>query len=107
MMNVQITGFRRLRKGSLIGFCTVELREPPLQIREVGVHRAGDAAWCALPARAQIDAGGTALRNADSGKIEYQTIIRFLDKPSRDEFSHAVLAALLAQFPDAFEESAA
>ncbi len=40
----------------------------------------------------------------DNGKTRYMPLIEFTDKPTRDRWSEAVIAALLAAHPEALDE---
>ena len=62
----------------------------------------------AVAGKPQIGKDGVALRDKTTGKINYATVIEFADRPTRDAFSAAVIAAVLKQEPAAaFEEAAA
>ena len=55
--------------------------------------------WVATPA--------TKREAADGGKPAWDPIIEFIDRPTRDRFGAAILAALRAQHPDAFDQGEA
>ncbi len=52
-----------------------------------------------------FDKDGRALRD-DRGKIRYANAFTFDSKEVRNAFSEAVIAAVIAAYPDAFEEAA-
>jgi hypothetical protein len=103
MMCVQVTGCRRLVKGSLRGFARVELPELRLVLRNVAVHESSGSRWAALPARPQLHPRGIPIRNDDS-RVRFATMFDFFDSAARQNFSRAVITALLERFPDAFNE---
>jgi hypothetical protein len=107
-MDVQVTGFRQLHKHSLRGLATIRLPALALEIREIAIHKQGDASWVGLPARAQLDSIGYVIRNA-AGKVEYSAVLQIFDPDIRAEFSRSVIAALLKVEPGALDngESAA
>jgi hypothetical protein len=106
--NIMVTDFRALHRNTLRGFATIRIAEMRLEIRDVAIHARDDARWIQLPARPQLDRNGAPIRDATTGKIAYSTILEFFDRPTRDAFQHAVIAALLDRYPRAFTiESAA
>jgi hypothetical protein len=98
-LSVVCTEWRALRKNTLIGFATVEIREMRLVVHDVSVHRKGDRLWAALPSRPWVK-NGARVTDAD-GKTRYSVLFEFIDKPTGDAFSKAVLRAISERFPDA------
>jgi hypothetical protein len=90
------------RSNTLYGFADVVLERSHLKIRDCAIHEKGGRRWVSLPARPMIDRDGTVLRDED-GKTKYARILEFDTREAGDEFSRAVIAAVLAQFPDAFD----
>jgi hypothetical protein len=96
-LSIQVTGFKRFEKGTLVGFCEIIIRELRLKVHEVAVHEKGDARWAAMPARPWIRDGALVL--GDNGKAQYSPLFEFETREVRDAFSAAVWRALLAFEP--------
>jgi hypothetical protein len=103
-LNIVVTSFRAIAKGSLIGFAVIRVVEMRLVVKDVAIHQRGNERWAQLPAKPQIDREGVAIRK--DGKIQYSTILEFDDRTVRDAFSGAVIAALLEHEPNAFGKAA-
>jgi hypothetical protein len=100
---VEIENFRPQRSNTLYGFATVFIPELRLRIADCPVHEKTGKRWVNLPARPQVTKEGT-VRRDDNGKTLYATVIEFTDSKVRDAFSERVITALLAGFPEAFED---
>jgi hypothetical protein len=74
-------------------------------IKDIAIHEKNGSRWAAPPARPQISKDGAVIRDDTTGKIAYAPIIEFGSRNSRDEFSKAVIAAVLARVPGAFAET--
>jgi hypothetical protein len=96
---VSLLDWRPFRRGTLRGFITAELRSG-LIIHEISVFAMNGKAQCALPSKPLLDREGRAVLDA-SGKRRYAEIIAFSSKETRDHFSAAIIAALLAAHPEA------
>src|SRR5262249_11591214 len=98
-LTIAVTGFKKLRKGTLLGFADITIRELRLLVHEVAVHARGEARWAAMPSKPWLR-DGVAVRDGD-GKIQYSQLFEFEDRPTRDAFSAAVWKALLQFDPEA------
>jgi hypothetical protein len=99
-LSITCTAFKRIDKNTLVGFATICIAEMHLTIKDVTVHQKGDSRWAALPARPQLDRDGAAIKK--EGKVQYFNLMEFDDRPTRDAFSAAVIAAVLEHEPGAF-----
>src|SRR5262249_49568266 len=105
-LSVRVEAFKPLRSNSLFGFVDVVIPEMHLRIREATVHESHGKRWIGLPARAQIDRDGQ-VRRDERGKPAYAAILQFTDRATGDAFSARAIAALLENFPNAFNDEAA
>src|SRR5258708_16236915 len=62
-------GFRPCRNGTLVGFAIIKFNELCLEVRDVAIHRKGNARWAQLPAKAQLDEDGQTIRL--DGKVQH------------------------------------
>jgi hypothetical protein len=97
MPNIIALDFKPLRKGTLLGFATVEIRELGLRVRDIAIHRSSGSCSAAMPAKAMIDAQGNLIHDPERGRISYTAIFEFADASARGVFSQAVIDAV-AQF---------
>jgi hypothetical protein len=100
-MKIQCSKFRPFNRNTLRGFCDIKLVDLDLAIKDVAIHEKNSSRWAALPAKPQLK-DGVIVKDAD-GKGQYVNILEFGSRDRRDEFSEAVIAAVLAIAPDAFE----
>ena len=100
--NLRCEGFRPFRRNTLLGFAEVIIPDIHLRIKDIAVHQKGDARWAALPAKPQVK-DGVVIKDAD-GKAQYVAILEFTSRTVRDAFSAAVLDAVLARDPHAFDD---
>jgi hypothetical protein len=105
-LTVRCDDFRALRRNTLVGFAVVTVAELRLTIRDVAIHQKADSRWAQLPAKPQVK-DGALIKDAATGKIAYTPVMEFTNKAVRDAFSAAVIAAVLEQAPDAFDERSA
>ena len=91
------------RSNTLLGFADVSLQQTHLKIYDCAVHEKGGRRWVSLPGRPMIDREGVALRGED-GKTKYARILEFETREGSDNFSAAVITAVLERFPAAFDE---
>jgi hypothetical protein len=96
--------FRPCRRNTLLGFATVRISEMRLIVRDIAVHEKGASRWAQLPAKPMIKDGAAVFKD---GKAQYATIMEFDDRTTREAFSRAVVSAVLAAAPHAFDEKGA
>jgi hypothetical protein len=97
---IEVTGFKRFERGTLVGFCDLTIKELRLKIHEVSLHeKNGSSRWATMPGRPWVK-DGVAVRG-DDGKIQYSPLFEFESREVRDAFSREVWRALLEFDPDA------
>lgn len=101
-MSLQIEEFRPMRRNSLLGFCRVRMPSGVI-FHDCSVHCSNGRFWAAPPARPQMSREGVHLRDAHTSKFLYVQIISFSSKEVRDRFSEAIVGALRASHPEAFD----
>jgi hypothetical protein len=105
-LTVEVENFRPQRSNTLFGFATVFIPALHLRIVDCPVHEKNASRWVALPGKPQITKDGT-VRRDDQGKVAYSPVLEFTDRATRDAFSERAIAALLAGFPEAFDDQTA
>ena len=76
----RLISWRPLQKGSLRGFCNIELPSG-LVLRDISVHISHGKAWAGLPAKPVIDSGGR--HHIVDGKKQYAPIAEWKSKALR------------------------
>jgi len=89
--SIDCIGFKLLRKGTLVGFADIVVRELKLTIRDVALHRKGESRWVSPPGRPWIKDGE--LIHEPDGRIKYAKILEFETSEVQQAFSAAVLDA--------------
>lgn len=98
-----ILDFRPLLKGSLRGFAKVQLPSGMI-LNDVQLMHSSASWWASPPSRPMIGRDGTVLRDAN-GKIRYSPIVEFTSREIRDRWSSAIVDALRAAHPEAFQDA--
>ncbi|HEY1430796.1 MAG TPA: hypothetical protein VGF39_04090 [Stellaceae bacterium] len=97
---LRLVSFKEVVKGSLRGFCTVEL-PPGLIVTDLPVMIGNNGSpWVALPGRPVLDETGRQKRDVN-GKAEYQPILRWASRELSDRFSARVISLIDEQYPGA------
>jgi hypothetical protein len=100
-LTVTCREFRPLRRGTLVGFATIEIPEMQLVIGDVAIDQKALSRWALLPAKPQIK-DGELVKDPVSGKVQYTHLMDFTSRAVCDAFSAAVVRAVLERAPDAF-----
>jgi hypothetical protein len=79
--------------NTLRGFCSLRLASG-LVLRDVSVHQQGNRRWVGLPGKPQLDTEGRQRVDPSTGKKLYAPCVEIPDKPTRDRFQAAALAAV-------------
>lgn len=95
---VTLEAWKPISKGSLRGFATIRLGKS-LRIKDVTVLTSNGRHWASMPSKPMIDRDGQTMKK--DGKQQYVPILEWTDKAAADRFSGAVVAAILAEHPDA------
>jgi hypothetical protein len=91
-----------MRRNTLLGFATIE-HASGLVLTDIAVHEKEGRAWAAAPSKPMISADGSVMREADTGKVRYVSIVTFTDDVIRRRWSDAVVAAVRRDYREAFE----
>jgi hypothetical protein len=92
-MDIVCRKFRPFARNTLLGFAEIEIKDIGLTVRDVALHQKGGSRWAQLPAKPQIKDGAVV---SIDGKAQYVCILEFGSREMRDEFSAAVVDAVLA-----------
>lgn len=90
-MPVHILSWRPVVKGSLRGFCVVQIGQ--LKINDVSVWTKDDRSWASMPSKPMIGRDGPIMDNK-TGKPRYSAICEWANKDSGERFSESVIAAI-------------
>jgi hypothetical protein len=99
---MRLVSSKLVRKGSLVGFATVELPIIGLTIIDCPVHETNGKRWAALPAKAQIEDGRHRIDPA-TGKAAYTLMGQWRDRRLTQAFSARVVELFAAAHPEAFQ----
>lgn len=91
-LTISIVEFKPLRRGSLLGFATINVQQMRMTIRDVTVHESHGKRWASLPSKPQVGRDRELVKDAD-GKLKYSPVFEFDSRAVSDAFSAAVLAA--------------
>ena len=94
--------FRPMLRNTLIGFATIE-HASGLVLVDVTMHEKDGRAWAAPPGKPMVAADGSVMRESDTGKVRYVTVVSFTDDALRRRWSDAAAAAVRRDHPEAFE----
>jgi hypothetical protein len=93
-------------RGTLRGIASVLVADLGLEVPEITVHQRGEKRWALLPARPRLTADGTPVRDTRD-KIAYEAVLTISDESKRAAFSRAVVDAVAAFAPAAFDSEPA
>jgi hypothetical protein len=94
--------WKPLARNTLLGFATIQ-HASGLVLSDITVHRKGERCWASPPGKPKLDQSGTALRDRETGKIEYAQLVSFEPDALRHRWSDAVVDTVRRDFPEAFE----
>jgi hypothetical protein len=100
---LRLISFKPIRKNSLLGFASVEL-PIGLRITDIPVLTSNGKRWAALPSKPVLGADGKQVEV--SGKRQYAAILEWRDRELSNRFSAAVVDAVQAEHPEAFDGEA-
>jgi hypothetical protein len=104
MAGIIVTEWQPLHRNTLRGFLTATMPSGVV-LHEVAIHVSENKPWASPPSKPMIDRDGVALKNP-AGKMRYSPVVSFTDKITRDRWSAAVIAALIAAHPDVLDGAA-
>ena len=99
---MKIREWKPLRKGSLLGFARVETPSG-MVLHDVTILSGERGRWASPPSKQMIGRDGTVLKD-DVGKVRYSPVVEFASREARERFSAAVVAAMEAAHPEAFQQ---
>ena len=102
MADISVPEWKPLRKGSLLGFVTVSFPSGMI-VHEISILQSNGRGWASPPSKPMVDRNECVMTD-DAGKRRYSAIIEFASKDTRERWSDAVIAALLAAHPEALDE---
>lgn len=97
MSGFKVLEWKSIGKGSLLGFCKVEMPSG-LVINEIGVFSGERGLWASPPWKPMLSRTGPVL--GTNGKPRYAPMVEFVSKELRDRWSETVVAALLQEHPE-------
>jgi hypothetical protein len=89
----RLVRFREYTKGTLIGFATVAFPSG-MVIGEIAVHRQGDKAWAAPPARIRLRDGSSEPMRENGKLVWMNDLISFESVEIRRRWSASVIEAI-------------
>jgi hypothetical protein len=98
-----LLAFKRVVKGALRGFATIELPSG-LRITDCPVLVSSGKAWATLPSKPVLGADGR--QSVIDGKRQYVAILEWKSRDLSTRFSQAVVDLVQQQHPDALDEEA-
>jgi hypothetical protein len=101
--HVRLISWRPLTKGSLRGFCTVEIQPLGLRIIDCPVLCSHGRAWCGLPGKLQVDSTGRQ-KTDTTGKPLYAAVLQWRSRELGDRFSAAVVSAIRRAHPGVLDD---
>lgn len=96
---VEVSDFKPLQAGSLVGFCDVH-QPSGMTLLRCGIFQKDGRIWAAPPSKQIVGRDG-AMRRSSDGKAQYEQTATFADRATRARWSDAVIAALKAAYPEA------
>jgi hypothetical protein len=102
-VRLRLVEWRRVRKGRLYGFASVEFQPIGLRLHEVPVlmsERGGP--WACVPTKPRLDANGQQGRDVE-GSPRYDRVASWSTKRRETDFSAAVVALVRRKHPQDLE----
>jgi len=84
-MRVMVRDFRRYEKNTLKAFCTLEILDLHLIIKDCTVHQKNGRAWVGFP--------GKKFKNRE-GEEAWTNLLEFADDDAKEEFRKAAVASI-------------
>jgi len=87
-MTIEILNYKKLEKGSLLGFVDFYVPKMGLEIFGSSIHQKDGRRWLNLPSKEYKD--------KDTSETKWSSVIRFREREHQNAFSKAVLDSLNA-----------
>src|SRR5262245_31129916 len=81
---IECIAFRRVAKGTLLGFAALKLPSGMILV-DCAMHSKNNSRWVSTPSRPWVDANGAR---------KYAAVVDFIDRETRDRFSRGALEAI-------------
>lgn len=102
---MRLTSFKLVKRGALLGFCTIRLPSG-LLISGCSIWRsAAGRTWAALPERPVIGRDGMPVKI--DGRQQYERLLRWPDRATSDRWSSALVELVRQRHPEAFDDESA
>lgn len=92
-----VDNFKSTQSGALVGF--VDVIFLGIVMLRCQIFSKDNRAWASPPAKQIIGKDGAVLRGAD-GKVRYEQTVTFVDRPTQERWSAAVIEAFRAAYPE-------
>jgi hypothetical protein len=98
-VRLRLIDWRRLRKGRLYGFASIEVQPIGLQVHEIPVLMGKSSGpWACVPTKPRLDANGVQQRDVD-GSPRYDRVLSWSTRRRENDFSAAVVALVRKKHP--------
>jgi hypothetical protein len=101
MSGFVVREWREFKKNALLGFARIEMPSGMI-VSDVTVLNGQTGPWPSPPSKPMVGRDGAVMKD-DNGKVRYVPIIDFKSKEMRNRWSAAVIEAMRAAHPEAFE----
>jgi hypothetical protein len=98
--SVRLLEWRRHRSGALCGYVSVVVGRA-MRVNGIAVMSGANGPWLSTPSK-PLTVRGQPMCDAQ-GRPRYTPVIEWMDRVAERRFTDAVLAALLAEYPDALD----
>ena len=92
---MRLIDWKPLTAGLLRGRAAVELND--IVISDIGIFERDGARWSQMPSEPMRGHDGKILKD-DRGKTRYRSLLKWKSRELQDRFSHALIAAIEAQY---------
>jgi hypothetical protein len=101
-VRLRLIDWRRVRKGRLYGFASVEL-QPDMKVHEIPLLMSEKSGpWACVPTKPRLDANGQQQREVD-GSPRYDRVLSWSTRRRESDFSNAVVALVRRKHPQDLE----
>jgi hypothetical protein len=96
---ITVSDFKPISAGAMRGFADVHLPSG-MVLHRCSIFAKDDKTWASPPSKQVIGRDGTVQKTAD-GKTRYEQVVSFVDRPTQERWSAAVIEALRIAHPEA------
>jgi hypothetical protein len=99
-VRLRLVDWRRVTKGRLFGFATIELQPVGLLVHEIPVLKSRNGEpWACVPTKPRIDGAGRQQRDVD-GSPRYDRVLSWSTKRRETDFSAAIVQLVRRKHPE-------